>query len=87
MIARGRSGRSSGRCWRLGAAPLVALGVLFVALTLAGTPIVFMLAIVGIVALFSPSFLGLTFYPNTDAILPFSVPSSRWASRAAASSS
>ena len=57
----------------LGAAPLVALGVLFVALTLAGTPIVFMLAIVGIVALFSPSFLGLTFYPNTDAILPFSV--------------
>lgn len=57
----------------LGAAPLVALGVLFVALTLAGTPIVFMLAIVGIVALFSPSFLGLSFYPNTDAILPFSV--------------
>lgn len=57
----------------LGAAPLVAIGVLFVALTLAGTPIVFMLAIVGIVALFSPSFLGLTFYPSTDAILPFSV--------------
>ena len=57
----------------LGAAPLVAIGVLFVALTLAGTPIVFMLAIVGVVALFSPSFLGLTFYPNTDAILPFSV--------------
>ena len=57
----------------LGAAPLVAIGVLFVALTLAGTPIVFMLAIVGVIALFSPSFLGLTFYPNTDAILPFSV--------------
>jgi len=57
----------------LGAAPLVAIGILFVALTLAGTPIVFMLAIVGVVALFSPSFLGLTFYPSTDAILPFSV--------------
>lgn len=55
----------------LGAAPLLALGVLFVALTLAGTPIVFMLAIVGIVALFSPSFLGLSFYPSVDAILPF----------------
>lgn len=55
----------------LGGAPLLALGVLFVALTLAGTPIVFMLAIVGIVALFSPGFLGLSFYPNTDAIVPF----------------
>lgn len=52
-------------------APLLAIGVLFVALTLAGTPIVFMLAIVGIVALFSPDFLGLTFYPSTDAMLPF----------------
>jgi tripartite ATP-independent transporter DctM subunit len=30
-----------------------------------------MLAIVGIVAMFSPSFLGLTFYPFTDPILPF----------------
>ena len=57
----------------IGAAPLVAIGVLFVALTLAGTPIVFMLAIIGIVALFSPSFLGLTFYPSTDAFVPFSV--------------
>jgi TRAP-type C4-dicarboxylate transport system permease small subunit len=56
-----------------GAAPLVALGVLFVALTLAGTPIVFMLAIVGIIALFSPSFLGLVFYPSPDAFVPFSV--------------
>lgn len=54
-----------------GGAPLLAIGVLFVALTLAGTPIVFMLAIVGIVALFSPDFLGLTFYPSTDAMLPF----------------
>lgn len=57
----------------VGAAPLVAIGVLFVALTLAGTPIVFMLAIIGIIALFSPSFLGLTFYPSTDAFVPFSV--------------
>jgi len=54
-----------------GGAPLLAIGVLFVALTLAGTPIVFMLAIVGIVALFSPDFLGLTFYPSIDAMLPF----------------
>ena len=51
----------------------MAIGVLFVALTLAGTPIVFMLAIVGIIALFSPSFLGLSFYPSTDAFVPFSV--------------
>ena len=56
-----------------GAAPLVAIGVLFVALTLAGTPIVFMLAIIGIIALFSPSFLGLSFYPSPDAFVPFSV--------------
>ncbi len=55
----------------VGGAPLVALGVLFVGLTLAGTPIVFMLAIVGIIALVSPDFLGLTFYPNTDVMLPF----------------
>jgi tripartite ATP-independent transporter DctM subunit len=55
-----------------GASELIAVGVLFVALTMAGTPIVFMLSIVGIVALFSPSFLGLSFYPNSDAILPFS---------------
>ena len=32
-----------------------------------------MLSIVGIIALFSPSFLGLTFYPSTDAFVPFSV--------------
>ena len=70
---RGLSGPSSGLLLAAGAAPLVALGVLFVALTLAGTPIVFMLAIVGIVALFAPSFLGLTFYPSTDAFVPFSV--------------
>ena len=54
----------------LGASP-AEIGLLFVSLTMAGTPIVFMLAIVGIVAMFSPSFLGLTFYPFTDPILPF----------------
>ncbi len=54
-----------------GAAELVALGVIFVALTLAGTPIVFMLSIVGIIA-FLPSFLGLEFYPVSDPLVPFS---------------
>ena len=46
-----------------GAPPLFALGVLFVALTLAGTPIVFMLSMVGIVAMALPRVLGLEFYP------------------------
>ena len=46
-----------------GATPLIALGVLFVALTLAGTPIVFMLSIVGIVAM-PPGIFGLEFYPS-----------------------
>jgi tripartite ATP-independent transporter DctM subunit len=45
--------------------------VIFVALTLAGTPIVFMLSIVGIIA-FLPSFLGLQFYPRDDPLVPFS---------------
>ena len=64
-----RSARWCGRSWpallAVGAAALVALGVIFVALTLAGTPIVFMLSIVGIIA-FLPSFLGLSFYPHAD---------------------
>jgi tripartite ATP-independent transporter DctM subunit len=54
-----------------GAAELIALGVIFVALTVAGTPIVFMLSIVGIIA-FLPSFLGLQFYPRDDPLVPFS---------------
>jgi len=54
-----------------GAAELIALGVIFVALTVAGTPIVFMLSIVGIIA-FLPSFLGLQFYPRPDPLVPFS---------------
>jgi tripartite ATP-independent transporter DctM subunit len=54
-----------------GAAELIGLGVIFVALTLAGTPIVFMLSMVGIIA-FLPSFLGLEFYPRTDPLVPFS---------------
>ena len=56
----------------IGASPLIAIGVLFVTLTLAGTPIVFMLSIVGIVAMFAPSFLGLSFYPTPSPITPFS---------------
>ena len=55
----------------VGAAKLIALGVIFVALTLAGTPIVFMLSIVGIIA-FLPSFFGLEFFPTADALVPFS---------------
>ena len=55
----------------VGAATLIALGVIFVALTLAGTPIVFMLSIVGIIA-FLPSFFGLEFFPTADALVPFS---------------
>ena len=55
----------------VGASELVALGVIFVALTLAGTPIVFMLSIVGIIA-FLPSFLGLEFFPSPNPLVPFS---------------
>jgi tripartite ATP-independent transporter DctM subunit len=55
----------------VGAAKLIALGVIFVALTLAGTPIIFMLSIVGIIA-FLPSFLGLSFYPSPSVLVPFS---------------
>ena len=50
---------------------LIALGVIFVALTLAGMPVVFMLSVVGIIA-FLPSFLGLSFYPRPDPLVPFS---------------
>ena len=53
------------------ASPLIALGVIFVSLTLAGTPVVFMLSIVGIIA-FLPGFLGLSFYPTPDPLVPFS---------------
>ena len=55
----------------VGASQLLALGVIFVALTLAGMPIIFMLSIVGIIA-FLPSFLGLSFYPTPDPLVPFS---------------
>ena len=55
----------------LGASKLVVLGLIFVALTLAGTPIVFMLSIVGILS--TTDFLGLSFYPavGTDPLFPF----------------
>jgi len=52
-------------------AELVVLGIIFVTLTLAGMPIVFMLSVVGILAL-HPEFLGLAFYPSPDLIAPFS---------------
>ena len=69
---------------RVGGEPLIAAGILFVALTLAGTPIVFMLLMVGVVA-FLPSFLGLSLYPSPDPIVPFSPASRRWGCPAAAS--
>ena len=55
----------------VGASWIIALGVIFVALTLAGTPIIFMLSIVGIIA-FLPSFLGLEFFPRPNPLVPFS---------------
>jgi tripartite ATP-independent transporter DctM subunit len=55
----------------VGASWIIALGVIFVALTLAGTPIIFMLSMVGIIA-FLPSFLGLEFFPSPNPLVPFS---------------
>ena len=52
-----------------GVAKLAVLGVMFVILTLAGTPVVFMLSMVGILSL--KSFPGLDFYPNVDPIFAF----------------
>ena len=52
-----------------GVAPLLALGVVFVSLTLAGNPIIFMLSIVGIIA--TTGFAGLSFYQSGDALGPF----------------
>lgn len=55
----------------VGLSPLIALMIIFVALTLAGTPIIFMLSIVGIMAML-PGFLGLTFYDRPFGVLtPF----------------
>ena len=70
--------RSSTACWRSARRRLIALGVIFVALTLAGTPIVFMLSIVGIIA-FLPSFLGLSSSPARTRWSPSAPPSRRWA--------
>jgi tripartite ATP-independent transporter DctM subunit len=50
--------------------PLVVLFIVFVTLTLAGMPIVFMLSVVGIMA-FHPDFFGLSFYPSPDLLVPF----------------
>ena len=52
-----------------GGSPLIALGVVFVALTLAGNPIIFMLSIVGIVSV--TGIAGLSFYPSPDVLFPF----------------
>jgi tripartite ATP-independent transporter DctM subunit len=54
-----------------GASKFVALALIFAVLTLAGTPVVFMLFVVGIVA--TMSLLGLTFYPDVgaDPLFPF----------------
>jgi tripartite ATP-independent transporter DctM subunit len=52
-----------------GGSPLLALGVIFVALTFAGNPIIFMLSIVGIVSV--TGIAGLEFYPSPDVLFPF----------------
>jgi tripartite ATP-independent transporter DctM subunit len=52
-----------------GGAKLVALGLIFVALTLAGTPVVFMLLMVGLVSTFD--IFALHFYPNPDTLQPW----------------
>lgn len=52
-----------------GVSPLLGLGVIFVSLTLAGNPIIFMLSIVGIIA--TTGFAGLTFYQGGDPLSPF----------------
>lgn len=61
-------------CWVLlqaGAAPLIPLGLVFVVLTLAGMPIVFMLSFVGILG--ASSILGLGFFGfgGNDPLFPF----------------
>jgi tripartite ATP-independent transporter DctM subunit len=56
----------------VGAAPLVAVGLLFVSLTLAGTPIVFMLSMVGVVAMLPNGLFGLELYPLPSLQTPFS---------------
>ena len=52
-----------------GGSPLLALGVIFVALTFAGNPIIFMLSIVGIISV--TGIAGLEFYPSPDVLFPF----------------
>lgn len=54
-----------------GVTPLIPLGILFVSLTLAGMPVVFMLSFVGIVG--AASILGLVFFPfgSNDPLFPF----------------
>jgi tripartite ATP-independent transporter DctM subunit len=53
----------------LGASPLIGLAIVFIALTMAGNPIIFMLSIVGIIAVTGVP--GLSFYPSPDTLFPF----------------
>jgi tripartite ATP-independent transporter DctM subunit len=55
-----------------GGTPLLAVGILFVALTMAGTPIVFMLSMVGIFAMAPNGILGIELYPFASPQTPFS---------------
>ena len=54
-----------------GVTPLIPLGIIFVSLTLAGMPVVFMLSFVGILG--AASILGLAFFPfgSDDPLFPF----------------
>ena len=68
---RSPSGRSAYGLLQAGVTPLIPLAIIFVALTLAGMPVVFMLSFVGILG--AASVLGLAFFPfgSSDPLFPF----------------